>query len=99
MEETMAAATAMAAETLTAMETAAVTAIIKTPMLMLTAMHQRQQQGRHARDMPCGGGGGGNVGGGAGEGDGNGRGGGNSGSGRGRQWAGWAGAKDVFIFT
>jgi hypothetical protein len=77
------------------METAMVTAIIKTPTSTLTMAHQGQQKGQRASDVPRGGGGGGDVGGGAGERNGNGRGSDNGGSGRGGRWAGWAGAESV----
>jgi hypothetical protein len=104
----MAAAMIMAMETVTAMETAmetvtatetvTVTATIEMPTPMLTTVHQRQQRGRHARDVPRGGGSGGNVGGGGGGRNCNGRGGSDSGSRRGGQWAGWAGAEQCIHF-
>jgi hypothetical protein len=53
-------------ETVMAMETATLTARITTSMPMQTTVHQLQQQGRHARDVPCYGGSGGNVSGGGG---------------------------------
>ncbi len=81
----MAAAIATATETARATEMVMVTAIIKMPTTTLTTAHRGQQQGQHARDVPCGGCSGGNVGGGMGECNSNSRGDGNGGSGRGGQ--------------